>query len=59
LGTRQQEAPRQEIDPIVQALTFGLNKPGVTSAILGTINPAHLRDNGLKALQALADGKIA
>lgn len=46
-------APPPGVDPILQALAFGLNKPGVTSAILGTINPQHLRDNGIKALQAL------
>jgi aryl-alcohol dehydrogenase-like predicted oxidoreductase len=42
------------LDPIEQALGFGLNKEGVTSAILGTINPQHLRENAMKALQALA-----
>lgn len=47
------DAPPQA-DPIQQALAFGLNKAGVTSAILGTINPQHLRENGLKALQALS-----
>ena len=41
-------------DPLQQALAFALNKTGVTSALLGTINPAHLRANCLKALAAVA-----
>lgn len=42
-------------DPVEHALGFGLNKAGVTSAILGTINPQHLRENCRKALRVLAN----
>ncbi len=28
-----------------QALRFAINFPGVTGIIIGTINPAHLKDN--------------
>ncbi len=40
-------------DPIAEALSLALGKAGVSSAILGSINPTHLRDNALKALIAL------
>ena len=41
------------LDPVAEALRLALGKPGVSSAIVGSINPAHLRDNALKALLAL------
>lgn len=34
-----------EEDPIKKALQFVLNEPGVTSVVVGTINPVHLREN--------------
>lgn len=39
-------------DPIQVALDFAYAHPGVTSAILGTVNLQHLRDNLIKALRA-------
>jgi len=45
---------RPTSDPVTEALGFALGKSGVSSAIVGSINPEHLRDNGLKALMALA-----
>ena len=39
-------------DPIQAALDFAYAHPGVTSAILGTVNLQHLRDNLIKALRA-------
>lgn len=33
------------INPATSPLAFALDHPGVTSAIVGTINPDHLRDN--------------
>lgn len=39
-------------DPIQTILDFVYAKTGVTSAILGTLNAQHLRDNILKALSA-------
>lgn len=41
-----------EQDPIQKALQFIFKEPGVTSVILGTINPKHLAHN-LKAFQSL------
>jgi len=41
-----------EKDPIQTALNFAYSKTGVTSAIIGTLNEHHLRDNLLKALRA-------
>lgn len=41
-------------DPVKASLDFVLNTPGVGSAIVGTINPAHLADNVAKALAVLA-----
>lgn len=40
-------------DPVQQSLNLVLGQPGVNSAIIGTINPAHLRDNVRKATVAL------
>lgn len=38
--------------------TLALNQPGVSSAIIGTINPEHLRDNVATALSALISDRI-
>lgn len=40
-------------DPIQQSMDFLFQHPGVSSAIIGTINPHHLASNVSKALQAL------
>lgn len=40
-------------DAVQVSLNLVLNQPGVSSAIIGTINPQHLRDNVSKALTAL------
>jgi aryl-alcohol dehydrogenase-like predicted oxidoreductase len=42
-----------ETDPVQASLDVVFGHPGVTSAILGTINPQHLRDNIQKAQLAL------
>ncbi len=39
-------------DPVQQALDFAYAPAGVTSAIIGTLNEHHLRDNLLKAIHA-------
>src|SRR5690606_7250970 len=39
-----QENDREQ-DPVQASLNLVLNQPGVSSAIVGTINPQHLRDN--------------
>lgn len=39
-------------DPVQAALDFAYAHPGVTSALLGTVNLQHLRDNLIKALRA-------
>lgn len=39
-------------DPIQRALTFAYAPEGVSSAIIGTLNEQHLRDNLLKAIKA-------
>lgn len=41
-------------DPALAAMQFALKHPGVTSAIVGTINPAHLRENVAACARALA-----
>ncbi len=41
-------------DPAGAAMQFALSHPGVTSAIVGTINPEHLRENVAACLRALA-----
>ncbi len=41
-------------DPVQAGMDFVFAHPGVTSAIIGTINPEHLRDNVAKAQLALA-----
>lgn len=40
-------------DPMQTSLNLVLGHPGISSAIVGTINPHHLRDNVNKALLAL------
>ncbi|HSX86146.1 MAG TPA: aldo/keto reductase [Cellvibrio sp.] len=40
-------------DPVQTSMNFVFHHPGVSSAIVGTINPQHLRDNVSKALLAL------
>lgn len=40
-------------DPVQTSLNLVMGHPGVSSAIVGTINPLHLRDNVNKALLAL------
>jgi aryl-alcohol dehydrogenase-like predicted oxidoreductase len=42
-----------EEDPVQTSMNFVFSHPGVSSAIIGTINPQHLRDNVSKALFAL------
>ena len=42
----------QEQDPIQSALNFAYAQPGVTSAVIGTVNLQHLRANLIKALRA-------
>lgn len=45
-----------ERDPAQAAMRFALSHPGVTSAIVGTINPEHLRENVAACARALATG---
>lgn len=40
-------------DPVQASFNFVFAHPGVSSAVIGTINPGHLRDNVSKALLAL------
>ena len=42
----------QDRDPIQSALNFAYAHPGVTSAVIGTVNLQHLRANLIKALRA-------
>lgn len=42
-----------EEDPVQASMNFVFSHPGVSSAIIGTINPQHLGDNVRKALLAL------
>lgn len=49
-GAGQQENQNQ--DPIQSALNFAYAHPGVTSAVIGTVNLQHLRANLIKALRA-------
>lgn len=39
-------------DPVQASFDLVLGHPGVSSAIVGTINPKHLRDNVLRAIQS-------
>lgn len=41
-------------DPVQASMDFIFAHPGVSSAIVGTINPTHLQDNVTKATSALA-----
>ncbi|WP_020210056.1 aldo/keto reductase [Gilvimarinus chinensis] len=43
-----------DADPVQTSLDFAYAHKGVTSAIIGTINPQHLRDNIAKAKRSLA-----
>ena len=43
-----------DADPVQHCLDFAFAHPGVSSAIIGTINPQHLRDNIAKAKRSLA-----
>ncbi|UTF59542.1 aldo/keto reductase [Gilvimarinus sp. DA14] len=43
----------EDADPVQTCLDFAYAHAGVTSAIIGTINPQHLRDNIAKAKKAL------
>ncbi|AFU99416.1 aldo/keto reductase [Simiduia agarivorans] len=45
----------QHRDPVQASLDFVLNTQGVTSAIVGTINPKHLADNVAQACAVLSD----
>lgn len=45
-----------EANPVQASMDFVLNTPGVTSAIVGTLNPHHLQDNVARAQDALAAG---
>jgi len=47
------DSSQQSPDPIQQSMDFLFQHPGVSSAIIGTINPNHLADNVSKALKAL------
>lgn len=49
----------QTADPVLASMAFVLNTPGVSSAIVGTINPEHLRDNVKKAQQVMAESDWA
>jgi aryl-alcohol dehydrogenase-like predicted oxidoreductase len=40
-------------DPVQTVMDFILNTPGVSSVIVGTINPAHLKENVKAALNAM------
>lgn len=40
-------------DPVAASMDFIFAHPGVSSAIVGTINPAHLQDNVARAVSAL------
>lgn len=57
IATSHSEAKARDAapqDPVQASMDFIFAHPGVTSAIVGTINPAHLRDNVRKACRALA-----
>jgi aryl-alcohol dehydrogenase-like predicted oxidoreductase len=41
-------------DPVSASLSLVLGHPGVTSAVIGSINPDHLRNNVSKAREILA-----
>lgn len=55
VSAKEQDAEHQQDqdkDPIQSALNFAYAHPGVTSAIIGTVNLQHLRANLIKALRA-------
>lgn len=43
-------------NPVEHALSFIFAQPGVTSVVLGTINPQHLRENVAIAIEVLGSG---
>lgn len=45
---------KDNTDPVQASMDFIFSQPGVTSAIVGTINPKHLKDNVEKAARAIA-----
>ncbi len=49
---RQDHERGREQDPLQSALNFAYAHPGVTSAVIGTVNLQHLRANLIKALRA-------
>jgi aryl-alcohol dehydrogenase-like predicted oxidoreductase len=51
-GNSAEPKEQQEQDPIQSALNFAYAPPGVTSAIIGTVNLQHLHANLIKALRA-------
>lgn len=52
-GHLDRDAANANADPVLTSLQLVLNYPGVTSAIVGTINPRHLHDNVMRARHAL------
>jgi aryl-alcohol dehydrogenase-like predicted oxidoreductase len=48
----ESQDPSEHQDPIQSALNFAYAQPGVTSAVIGTVNLQHLRANLIKALRA-------
>lgn len=50
----QSVSPMTEADPVQASLDLVLGHRGVSSAIIGTINPEHLRENVTKAQRALS-----
>lgn len=52
-GPEQEQKQELDKDPIQTGMNFIFSHKGVNSAIIGTINPLHLRDNVAKALIAL------
>ena len=46
-------------DPVQHAMDFAFSHNGVTSAIIGTINPHHLRENVMACLRSLEKVRAA
>ncbi|BFM13456.1 aldo/keto reductase [Simiduia litorea] len=53
----ESSAPTADQDPIAASMEFVFTTPGITSAIVGTINPAHLALNVEKAQAVLKAAK--
>lgn len=51
-GLRSGRLPAGAPDPVAQSLRWLLAEPGVSSVVVGTINPDHLRHNAAAARQA-------